>query len=123
MTSPYLTTLEAAVLLRFVTPDAPDYDVMARTRGLRRLNKFLARYQDIETVKRGRDVLIDRDSLAAHLSRRRKASLQPVSSRRVKRDRSLEGADVSPQDVGVVHGESVDAPESIEQCHSVVGAR
>lgn len=38
-----------------------------------------------------------------NLSRRRNGSLQPLPSRRVKRDRSLEGADVSAEDVGVLH--------------------
>lgn len=123
MTSPFITSADAATYLLFLQPNGqPD---------LVRLHQFLGRYRlTIRTVKRGRSVLIDKASLDAHLerqsahpTRRRKASLQPVSSRRVKRDRSFKGSDVSPQDVGVRHAEKVDDAGSIEQCHSVVGAR
>jgi hypothetical protein len=61
VTSPYLTTREVAIFCRIEKKDGtPDINETLR---------FLRLYQ-IETVKRGRSVLVDKDSLMAHLSRR-----------------------------------------------------
>lgn len=62
MQSPYLTTNETATFLRFEQDDGrPDLAALA---------KFLARYRGaIVTVKRGKTVLVDRDSLILFLHR------------------------------------------------------
>lgn len=70
MTSPYLTTREVATLCRIEKRDgSPDINETLR---------FLKHYQ-IETVKRGRTVLVDKASLDAHLHRqnRREAAPKP----------------------------------------------
>lgn len=122
MTSPFITSADAAAYLLFVRPNGqPD---------LVRLHQFLARYRlTIRTVRRGRSVLIDRASLEAHLNRqqavgnshRRQRAFQPQAARLQQSPRFNHGAGVSGKAISDVHAAESATASAARPCNPVAG--